>query len=82
MTRQRSVVCGATLSWSERCESALQALALLDDTNALLTILVTKSTTETSVGTAQHKSPTMHEISDHDNGHFLDLEKRMSGIEA
>ena len=40
MTRQRSVVCGATVSWSERCEPATQALALLDDTNGLLTIFV------------------------------------------
>ena len=40
MTSQRSVVCGVTVSWSERCEPAMQALALLDDTNGLLTTFV------------------------------------------
>ena len=41
----------------------------------------TNRTTETCVGTVQHESTSMHEISNQDIGHFLDLEKRMSGIE-
>ena len=41
-----------------------------------------KEQPKTSVGTTQHKSPSMQEISNQDTGHVLDLEKRISGMEA
>ena len=50
--------------------------------DSIILTTLDKKQPRTSVVTTQHKSSIMYEISNQDIGHLVDVEKRMSGMEA